>query len=93
MIKAFVNRPDRDPNIGIVERVAYGMGDFSSQLILTPVSMLFLYYATEFVNINISIVGGIMLASLMVSLIFSWAILLRKPRALMARPVSGSGAC
>ena len=55
MIKAFVNRPDRDPNIGIVERVAYGMGDFS--------------------------------------LIFSWAILLRKPRALMARPVSGSGAC
>ena len=63
MIKAFVNRPDRDPNIGIVERVAYGMGDFSSQLILTPVSMLFLYYATEFVNINISIVGGIMLAS------------------------------
>ena len=63
MISAFVNRPDRDPNIGIVERVAYGMGDFSSQLILTPVSMLFLYYATEFVNINISIVGGIMLAS------------------------------
>ena len=63
MIKAFVNRPDRDPNIGIVERVAYGMGDFSSQLILTPVSMLFLYYATEFVNINISIVGGIMLVS------------------------------
>ena len=48
MISAFVNRPDRDPNIGIVERVAYGMGDFSSQLILTPVSMLFLYYATEF---------------------------------------------
>ena len=63
MISAFVNRPDRDPNIGIVERVAYGMGDFSSQLILTPVSMLFLYYATEFVNINISIVGGIMLVS------------------------------
>lgn len=63
MISAFVNRPDRDPNIGIIERVAYGMGDFSSQLILTPVSMLFLYYATEFVNINISIVGGIMLAS------------------------------
>ncbi len=63
MISAFVNLPDRDPTFCIVERVAYGMGDFSSQLILTTVSMLFLYYATEFVNINISIVGGIMLAS------------------------------
>lgn len=63
LIKAFVNQPNRNPNIGIIERIAYGMGDFSSQLILTPVSMLFLYYATEFVNINISVVGTIMLLS------------------------------
>ncbi len=62
-IQAFVNNPDKNPNIGIVERIAYGLGDFSSQLLLTPVSMLFIYYATEFVNVNIAVVAGIMLIS------------------------------
>ena len=40
VIKAFVNRADKDPNIGLIEKISYGLGDFSSQLLLTPVSML-----------------------------------------------------
>lgn len=63
VINAFRNRPDKDPNIGIVEKIAYGLGDFASQLILTPVSMLFIYYCTEYVNINIAAVAFIMLIS------------------------------
>lgn len=62
-IKAFLNNPQKDPNIGIVEKVAYGLGDFASQLVLTTVSMLFIYYATEYVDVNISIVAGIMMVS------------------------------
>ena len=42
VIKAFVNRADKDPNIGLIEKISYGLGDFSSQLLLTPVSMLFM---------------------------------------------------
>lgn len=52
VIKAFVNRADKDPNIGLIEKISYGLGDFSSQLLLTPVSMLFMYYATEYVDIG-----------------------------------------
>lgn len=40
VIKAFVNRADKDPNIGLIEKISYGLGDFSSQLLLTPVSMV-----------------------------------------------------
>lgn len=62
-IKALLNNPNKDPNIGIVEKVAYGLGDFASQLVLTTVSMLFIYYATEYVNVNISVVAAIMMIS------------------------------
>ncbi|MDT3663403.1 MAG: hypothetical protein ROM54_07820 [Anaerobiospirillum sp.] len=52
VIKAFVNCADKAPNIGLIEKISYGLGDFSSQLLLTPVSMLFIYYATEYVDIG-----------------------------------------
>lgn len=29
VIKAFVNRADKDPNIGLIEKISYGLGDFS----------------------------------------------------------------
>lgn len=63
VVKSFVNNPDKNPNIGVVEKVAYGLGDFSSQLLLTPVSMLFMYYATEYVDIGMAEVGFIMMIS------------------------------
>lgn len=63
VINAFRNRADKDPNIGLVEKIAYGMGDFSSQLLLTPVSMLYMYYATEYVDIDMAVVGFIMMLS------------------------------
>lgn len=63
VIKAFVNRPDKNPAIGLIEKISYGLGDFSSQLLLTPVSMLFMYYATEYVNIGMAEVGFIMMIS------------------------------
>lgn len=63
VIKAFVNRADKDPNIGLIEKISYGLGDFSSQLLLTPVSMLFMYYATEYVDIGMAEVGFIMMIS------------------------------
>lgn len=62
-IKALLNNPNKDPNIGFVEKVAYGLGDFASQLVLTTVSMLFIYYATEYVNVNITVVAAIMMVS------------------------------
>ena len=62
-ILAFVNRADKDPNIGIGEKLAYGLGDFASQLMYIPVGMLLMYYYTEYVNINIASVATIMLLS------------------------------
>lgn len=57
------NNPNKDPNIGFVEKFAYGMGDFASQMLYTPTGSILIYYYTEVVNVNIAIVASIMLAS------------------------------
>lgn len=57
------NNPNKDPNIGVVEKFSYGLGDFASQMLYTPTGSILIYYYTEVVNVNIAIVASIMLAS------------------------------
>ena len=57
------NNPQKDPNIGFVEKFSYGLGDFASQMIYTPTGSILIYYYTEFVNVNIAVVATIMLLS------------------------------
>ncbi len=62
-IQALINRPDKDPNLGFVEKFAYGMGDFGSQLLYTPVGALLIYYYTEYLSVNIATVAAIIMFS------------------------------
>ena len=57
------NNPQKDPNIGFVEKFSYGLGDFASQMLYTPTGSILIYYYTEFVNVNIAVVATIMLLS------------------------------
>lgn len=57
------NNPNKDPNIGFVERFSYGLGDFASQMLYTPTGAILIYYYTEFVGVNIATVATIMLLS------------------------------
>lgn len=57
------NNPNKDPNIGFVEKFSYGLGDFASQMLYTPTGTILIYYYTEVVNVNIATVATIMLLS------------------------------
>lgn len=57
------NNPNKDPNIGFVEKFSYGLGDFASQMLYTPTGSILIYYYTEVVGVNIATVATIMLVS------------------------------
>lgn len=38
------NNPNKDPNIGVVEKFSYGLGDFASQMLYTPTGSILIYY-------------------------------------------------
>ena len=59
----FANNPNKNPNLGFSEKFAYGLGDFSSNIMWAPAAALLLYYYTEFVGVNIAIVATIMFFS------------------------------
>ena len=47
LFSALVNNPQKNPNIGFMERFSYGLGDFASQLLCTPAGAILIYYYTE----------------------------------------------
>lgn len=63
MLERFYNRGTPDEKISFKEKFSYGLGDFASQILYTPVGAFLIYYYTEIVNINIAIVATIMLVS------------------------------
>ena len=63
LFPGLANNPQKDPNIGFVEKFSYGLGDLASQFLYTPTGTILIYYYTEFVNINIAVVATIMLLS------------------------------
>ena len=63
LFSALVNNPQKNPNIGFMERFSYGLGDFASQLLCTPAGAILIYYYTEVVNVNIAIVATLILVS------------------------------
>ena len=63
LFPSLANNPQKDPNIGFVEKFSYGLGDFASQMLYTPTGSILIYYYTEFVNVNIAVVATIMLLS------------------------------
>ncbi|MBO8416727.1 MAG: MFS transporter [Proteobacteria bacterium] len=63
MFESLKNNPNKPQPIGFVEKFAYGLGDFASQMLYTPVGALLIFYYTEYVHVNIATVATIMLLS------------------------------
>lgn len=63
MFESLKNNPNKPQPIGFVEKFAYGLGDFASQMLYTPVGALLIFYYTEYVHVNIATVATIMLIS------------------------------
>ncbi len=55
--------PAGNEKIGILERVAYGLGDFGCNLIYTAMTTYLLFYYTDYAGVSAAAVGGIMLIS------------------------------
>lgn len=63
MFESLKNNPNKPQPIGFVEKFAYGLGDFASQMLYTPVGALLIFYYTEYIHVNIATVATIMLIS------------------------------
>lgn len=63
LFPSLANNPKKDPNIGILEKFSYGLGDFASNIMYAPTGAILIYYYTEFVGVNIAIVATLMLIS------------------------------
>ena len=63
LFPSLANNPKKDPNIGFMEKFAYGLGDFASNMLYAPTGSILIYYYTEFVDVNIATVATIMLLS------------------------------
>lgn len=49
MLERFYNRGTPDEKISFKEKFSYGLGDFASQMLYTPVGAFLIYYYTEIV--------------------------------------------
>lgn len=63
LFPSLANNPNKNPNIGFVEKFAYGLGDFASQMLYTPTGALLIYYYTQCVHVNMAVVATIMFLS------------------------------
>lgn len=62
-MKLFTNSEDVNTEIGLVERVSYGMGNFANALVFMLIMSYLTFYYTDVVGLNAGIIGSIMLAS------------------------------
>lgn len=67
--------------VTVGERLAYGCGDFSSNIMYSAMAAFLMFYYTDYVGVSAAVVGTIMLVSrlLMVSVIWLWELLLTGP--------------
>ena len=54
---------DSNGNISVKERIAYGFGDFSSNIMYSAMSAFLMFYYTDIVGVGAAAVGVIMLCS------------------------------
>ena len=57
------NVTDSNGKISVKERIAYGFGDFSSNIMYSAMSAFLMFYYTDIVGVGAAAVGVIMLCS------------------------------
>ena len=63
MMKLLTRSDDRNTSLGILERFAYMSGSFGTVLVYTLIGTYLLYYYTDVVGLNGTIIGSILLVS------------------------------
>ncbi|MBP3900658.1 MAG: MFS transporter [Blautia sp.] len=62
-MKLFTNSNDVDASLGIVERVAFGLGNFANAFLFIIIMAFLTFYYTDVIGLNAGVIGTIMLVS------------------------------
>ncbi len=62
-MKLFTNSLDTDTELGIVERTAFGLGNFANAFMFIAIMAFLIFYYTNVIGLNAGIIGMIMLVS------------------------------
>lgn len=62
-MKLFTNSMEEDTRLGLVERTAYGLGNFANAFMFIAIMAFLTYYYTDVIGLNAGVIGTIMLAS------------------------------
>lgn len=62
-MKLFTNSNDVDTSLGVVERTAYGLGNFANAFMFIAIMVYLTFYYTDVIGLNPGVIGMIMLAS------------------------------
>ena len=62
-MRLMTNSQEEDTSLGILERVAYGMGNFANAFMFIAIMAFMTFYYTNVVGLNAGVIGTIMLVS------------------------------
>lgn len=62
-MRLFTNSNEVDTSLGVVERTAYGLGNFANAFMFIAIMMYLNFSYTDVIGLNAGIIGTIMLAS------------------------------
>lgn len=62
-MRFFTNSKDVDTSLGVVERTAYGLGNFANAFMFIAIMVFLTFYYTDVIGLNAGVIGMIMLAS------------------------------
>lgn len=62
-MKLFTNSMEEDTSLGVLERVAYGMGNFANAFMFIAIMAFLTFYYTNVVGLSAGVIGTIMLVS------------------------------
>lgn len=62
-MRLFTNSNEVDTNLGVVERVAYGLGNFANAFMFIAIMAFLTFYYTDVIGLSAGVIGTIMLAS------------------------------
>lgn len=62
-MKLFTNSWEEDTNLGLMERTAYGFGNFANAFMFIAIAAFLTFYYTDVIGLNAGVIGTIMLVS------------------------------
>ena len=62
-MKLLTNSMEEDTNLGLMERTAYGLGNFANAFMFIAIAAFLTFYYTDVIGLNAGVIGTIMLVS------------------------------